>query len=572
MGKRSSKEEIIDASPQLTDKGKEEIYLYHLRRMAEERVDENLSPLTNLYNLRTFYYLCGEMMKKNTDDTFGMIVMDITQFKAFNEFCGRSEGDKVLVQIADFFRDYEKKRPKTYVCHIRADNFCLCTAYETERELANIALDIKQKIDNLPLNYKVMPSFGIYAGTDKQPSISYMKDCATIAMDSIKGKFYASYAFFQDEMRRQMMREKQVENDIVEALERQEIVPYIQPKVDMRTGRIIGGEALVRWRHPEKGVICPGEFIPVLEKNGFIIPVDESIWGQVYAFLRKLQDESRPLVPISINVSRMHVYDANLCETLLDLKQQYGIDASYTPLELTESVFLTNEEGMFRRMKLLRSRGFAISMDDFGTGCSTMNMLKTQPVDEVKMDRTFIMDLENEKSRIILECNIDMLQRLQTNIMIEGVETEEQREFLLQCGCTAAQGFLFYRPMPLEEFDALLRIQEELDAEEMREAKEAALAQEQEVDADTVENEEAEAAEPKETAGEERPAKESSPEKAADSEEAVKDESPVEKNDSEETIVEKNPAGKNKGGRKGGAKTTGRKNGAAKVSETADAE
>ncbi len=460
MAELKTREEIINTSPQTTDAGKEELYLYSLKRVAEAKLDENRVPLTGLLNLRTFFFISGEIIKENPDKKFGVIVMDITQFKAVNEFCGRDEGDRLLRMIAGCFLEYENNRPYTAACHIRADNFCMCTAYEAEKELADIAVNIRKQIYAFPFAYRVLPSFGICASKERAPAVSYMKDCATVAMQSIKGKFYAKYAFFEDEMRISMMREKQIENDMVAALEAGELIPYIQPKVDMRTGRIIGGEALIRWKHPEKGLISPAEFIPVLEKNGFIIQVDEYIWTQIYKYLKKLDGECRPLVPISVNVSRMHAHDKNMCDTLLNLKEEYQIDPMYTPLELTESAFLSNESVMYSRMQLLRSQGFCISMDDFGTGYSTMNMLKNQPVDEVKLDRDFILDLDNEKSRIILEYNIGMLQALKARVVFEGVETENQKEFLLRCGCEIAQGYLFYRPMPIDEFDELLRQQE----------------------------------------------------------------------------------------------------------------
>lgn len=463
MSYQKAREEVICESPLTTEEGKEELYQYSLRRMEEVKNEDNTNSLTGLPNLRYFFYLCGEMIKDNPSEKFGVIVMDISQFKAVNEFCGRKEGDRMLKFIGICFKEWERERPHTYACHLRADNFALCTAYQEADELADIVCDIKEKIDVFPFAYKVLPSFGIYASAESRPSVSYMKDCATVAMQSIKGKYFATYAFFDAAMRRQMMREKQVENDIVAAMENNELVAYVQPKVDMETGRIIGGEALVRWLHPDKGMISPGEFIPILEKNGFIINVDEYIWKQVFQYLGGLKKAGRPLVPISINVSRVHAYDKNLCENLCNLSEEYEVPANYTPLELTESAFLADEEGMFRRMGTLREKGFRISMDDFGTGYSTMNMLKNQPMDEIKMDRAFIVDLENEKSRIILEYTINMLLALNAHILVEGVETKEQKEFLLKCGCREAQGFLFYRPMSIADFDELLRKQEEND-------------------------------------------------------------------------------------------------------------
>lgn len=463
MSYQKTREDVIIESPMTTEEGKEELYQYSVKRMEEVKNEDNRNSLTGLPNLRYFFYLCGEIIKENPSERFGVIVMDIAQFKAVNEFCGRKEGDRMLKFIGVCFKEWEKQRPLTYACHLRADNFALCTSYKDSKELSDIVLEIKEKIDTFPFAYKVLPSFGIYASPESRPSVSYMKDCATVAMHSIKGKYFATYAFFDEGMRRQMMREKQVENDIISALENNEIVPYIQPKIDMQTGRIVGGEALVRWIHPEKGMIRPGDFIPVLEKNGFIINVDEFVWKKIFEYLGGLKKAGRTLLPISINVSRLHAYDKNLCDTLCNLSERYEVPQDYTILELTESAFLTDEEGMFKRMMVLRDKGFKVSMDDFGTGYSTMNMLKNQPMDEIKMDRTFILDLENDKSRIILEYTINMLLALNAKIVVEGVETEEQKEFLLKCGCRIAQGFLFYKPMPMEEFDELLRRQEESD-------------------------------------------------------------------------------------------------------------
>ena len=460
MAYQRAKEEIVEASPQTTDAGKEELYLYSLRKMAEANVENNRTELTHLHNMKSFFYLCGEMIKAEPDQKYSVVIMDIVQFKAVNEFCGRAEGDRLLKFIAECFQWYEDHRKDTYACHVRADIFCLCTQYEDVRELENIVSEIKTKIDEFPFTYKVQPSFGIGISPEREPAVSYLKDCATMAMNSVKGKVYQTYAIFGEKMRRQLMRERQVENDIVGALENGELVLYIQPKVNMSTGRIIGGEALVRWLHPEKGLVPPGEFIPVLEKNGFIINVDEYIWEKVFAYLGKLKEEGRELVPISINVSRLHAYDTQLAENLIRLREKYDIPAEYVPLELTESAFLEDEKGMYQRMENLRSQGFLVSMDDFGTGYSTMNMLKNQTLDEIKIDREFIRDLEKDKSQIIIRNTIAMLQQLGAHIVIEGVETEEQKEFLLGCNCTDVQGFLFYRPMPVEEFDRLLLQQE----------------------------------------------------------------------------------------------------------------
>ncbi len=456
MDSKKDKKAIIAQSAQATEEGQKELYLYSLRKMAEQNLEQNRIPLTQLYNLRAYFYLCGEQMRMEPDKKYAVIVMDIAQFKAVNEFCGRDTGDEVLKVIARSMQRIELERADTISCHIRADVFSLFTSFEEEDELVGIVNRIIKDIDAFPVDCKILPAFGICTSKQTGLNASFLKDCATTALNTIKGKFYASYAFFDDRMREEQLREKQIENEIVAALKNGEFALYIQPKVDMSNNKIIGGEALVRWIHPQQGIISPGEFIPVLEKNGFIINVDDYIWERVFAFIRDLENSDIDPVPISINVSRVHAYDKKFCKTLCELRDKYQVNPAYIPLELTESAFLGDEQTMYSRMEYLRGLGFSISMDDFGTGYSTMKMLKNQPMDEIKIDREFISDLENDMSRVVISHTIRMLQEMNTSIIVEGVETETQKKFLLEHNCNRAQGFLFYKPMPAEEFRKLL--------------------------------------------------------------------------------------------------------------------
>ena len=205
MTYQKAKEEIVESSPQKTDAGKEELYLYSLRKMAEENVEKNRTGLTNLHNINSFFYLCGEMIKQQPDKKYGVIIMDIVQFKAVNEFCGRDEGDRLLRFIASCFDWYENNRPDSYACHIRADIFCLCTSYEEVEELEIIVREIRKKITDFPFAYRVQPSFGIGISPERAPAISYLKDCATMAMNSIKGKVYRTYAIFDENARWKMI-------------------------------------------------------------------------------------------------------------------------------------------------------------------------------------------------------------------------------------------------------------------------------------------------------------------------------------------------------------------------------
>lgn len=446
-------QDIITA--QDTDTKNKELYLYSLRKMAEHNVESNRTFMTDLYNLRAFQYKGAEVMRTNPDLKYALILMDLANFKTVNEFCGRTAGDELLKCIANTFRVYESEL--VIVSHFRADIFAMLTPFNEEAELVEIVKNISRKIADFKIACKVLPAFGICIATDPNMAVSYMRDYASLAMNTIKGKFYSNYAFFDENMRRQMLLEKQIENGIVEALETGQFRVYVQPKVNMETGKIIGGEALVRWCHPEKGIIGPGEFIPVLEKNGFIINVDIYVWTEVFKYVGRRLEQGLPVVPVSINISRLHVFDNSFKDCLVQLKGEYHVPPHYVPLELTESGFLKTENLMYANMQELKEHGFLLSMDDFGTGYSTMAMLQTQPVDEIKIDKGIISDMSNPKCRIVVSNTIHMLKELNLEVIVEGVEDKEQQDFLLECGCKRAQGFYYYKPMPMEDFFMLLK-------------------------------------------------------------------------------------------------------------------
>ncbi len=440
--------------PPVSDAQKEELYLYSLKKMAASNQDPNLTYMTNLLNLRAFQYKAGEVMRQNREKSFALLLLDIASFKSLNEFCGRDTGDKVLMLIADKLRGYQNEL--TIVSHFRADTFAMLMPFTDQQELIDTALDIVAHIDSYKIPYKILPSIGICVADNSDMPPSILRDYASIALQTIKGKFYAKYAFFDESMRQRMLVEKQIENEIVEALSTKQLQAYIQPKVDMASGEIVGGEALVRWIHPEKGVIPPSQFLPVLEKNGLIIDVDICIWTQIFEWLSRRIREGKKVVPISINISRMHAYDTIFKERLVQLSEHYSVPPRLVALELTESSFLTNTDDMYQSMQYLKDQGFSLSMDDFGTGYSTMTMLKNQPVDEIKIDKGFIDDISDEKEQIIIRSVVGMLKALGKKIIVEGVETEAQRQFLLEQNCLHAQGFLYYKPMPISEYEKLL--------------------------------------------------------------------------------------------------------------------
>ncbi|MBR1854276.1 MAG: bifunctional diguanylate cyclase/phosphodiesterase [Lachnospiraceae bacterium] len=420
-----------------------------------ELVPENkLTRITGLLSRHDFHHMGTTVISFHPDMHFAILVMDIANFKSVNVFCNRQKGDELLIYIADFLRGYWKDL--TLVSHFRADTFAILTPFTDKQELIDLALTMHAHIDAFELPFKILPSIGICIAPSPDTPANNMCDYATMALKSIKGKFYAKYAFFDESMFTNLLHEKKIENEIINGIKAGQIQAYIQPKVDMRTGEIVGGEALVRWIHPTAGVISPTKFIPVLEKNGLIIEVDFIVWTQVFAFIGKRLKEGKHVVPISINISRLHAYDSLFKERLINLSREYEVPPALVVLELTESAFLYNTDTMYQSMAELRDYGFMLSMDDFGTGYSTMTMLKDQPVNEVKIDKGFIDDIEDAHAQIILNNIMHMLKELDKKIIVEGVETPFQQDFLVKHNCFDAQGYLFHKPMPFSDYESLL--------------------------------------------------------------------------------------------------------------------
>ncbi|WP_312104388.1 GGDEF domain-containing phosphodiesterase [Lachnoclostridium sp.] len=441
------------SSPMLTEVGKEELYLYSLKKMAEQNAAISRYNLTGLYGNNAFLYKGNECLRTHKDKKYAMIRMDLYRFKTVNEFCGRSQGDALLKHIADCFRVYESEY--SVVGHLRADIFTLCTPYQEMEDLIKIVTSLAEKITSFPISCKLLPAFGICIseyGTD----VSLLSDYANLALQTIKGKVFSFYSFYDNDLRKSLMLEKKIENEITTALKEKQLEVHIQPKVNMKTGQIIGGEALVRWKHPVDGYLYPNLYIPVLEKSGYIVDVDIYVWTEVFQFLQKLIESGVTPLPISLNVSRLHEYQKDFVEVLCRLSREYKIPPNLITLEITESALAEDSAFLFQCMGKLQEKGFSFSMDDFGSGYSSMNMLKDEPLDEVKIDRLFLRNLGSSKSRTVIRHIISMLAELGLDMIAEGVETKEQEQFLLECGCYKAQGYLYYKPMPLSDFEKLL--------------------------------------------------------------------------------------------------------------------
>jgi diguanylate cyclase (GGDEF)-like protein len=409
--------------------------------------------VTGLYTQYKFYQEVRQMLSEVTGTTFAFVRLDIDRFKMINNFYGLKEGDRLLrsvanelIRIASTFKHFIYGR-------LENDVFGVCIEYKEENiELILNALQINVKKVNKDYNIKI--SCGVYVINDYSIDVSEMYDRAFLAAKNCKGNFTQNIAYYDDSMIENMRQEQFIINEVNKALDEEQFEVYLQPKVNLMTDRPYGAEALVRWKHPEKGMIPPNDFIPVYERNGIIGKLDLYMWRHVCKLLRKWLDEGKNPNPISVNVSRVNIYNPRLVETLKNLLTEFRIPANLLNLELTESAFMEDQDLVVKTINKLHQVGFKIMMDDFGSGYSSLNVLKDMEIDYLKVDMKFLQqDVEfNGKGEKVLTSVIRMAKWLHLPSIVEGVETIEQVDFLKCIGCEYAQGYYYARPMPVDEY------------------------------------------------------------------------------------------------------------------------
>lgn len=409
--------------------------------------------VTRLYTKMKFYQAVRQILMRKKDTTFAFVRIDIDRFKMINNFYGIKEGDKVLISIAQELKRISDTFDDFVYGRLDNDVFACCLPYREENiEVVVKALQIRVKQGKKDYNIKL--SCGVYVIEDCTMDISEMYDRAFLAAKNCKGQFMENIAYYDDSMIENMRHEQFVINDVNKALEEEQFVVYLQPKINLATDRPYGAEALVRWKHPEKGMISPADFIPVYERNGIIGKLDQYMWTQACKLLRKWLDEGKDPDPISVNVSRVNLYNPRLVEILNKIITQYKIPAHLLNLELTESAFMEDQELIMRTMSKLHKLGFKIMMDDFGSGFSSLNILKDMELDYLKVDMKFLDTQDfNGRGEKVLTSVVRMAKWLQLPAIVEGVETEEQVDFLKCIGCEYAQGFYFAAPMSVLEYE-----------------------------------------------------------------------------------------------------------------------
>ncbi len=406
--------------------------------------------LTDLYNREYFYRYAAQFDQHARHVATDAVVVDINHFHMINERYGRAAGDQVLKKIADKLSE-AMEDSDGILCRREADTFLIYCPHRSDYEELLESITVKVGNDN-----RVRLRMGIYSEVDKGIDMEHRFDRAKQAADTVKDSFTKSVAIYDDSLYEREMMEEQLLDSFHTASKEKQFAVYYQPKFDVRPNEPVlsSAEALVRWKHPEMGMISPGIFIPLFEKNGLIRELDEYVWKQAACQIRQWKTTLGRTIPVSINVSRIDLYDPQLPETLLSITKECGLNRGELYLEITESAYTENSEQIINMVSDLRQRGFLIEMDDFGTGYSSLNMIGHLPIDALKLDMEFIRNAFRErKDTRLLEAVIGLARSLGFLTIAEGVETAEQMFTLKSMGCDIVQGYYFSRPLPAEEFE-----------------------------------------------------------------------------------------------------------------------
>ncbi len=410
--------------------------------------------LTGLYNKEFFVEEARKLLMQNPDKEYDMLCIGVEHFKLVNDTYGLKKGDETLKHIADVI--FEACGWNGICGRFGADNFYALREHTTEYTNERFRPWI-EKIQKGSCAFDIKLHCGIYEITDRDIDITVMCDRAQLAAERNRGKYDDLFSMYDESLRQKLLDEQFITGSMQNALDNQEFTVYYQPKYDLNTEMIAGAEALVRWIHPVKGFISPGEFIPVFEKNGFITQLDIFVWETTCRNIHKWITMGFPPIAVSVNVSRADIYNPKLVDILLGLVAKYEISMRYLHLEITESAYTENPGQIIEVVGRLRKLGFVIEMDDFGSGYSSLNMLAEMPVDVLKLDIRFIQNEAKESSgRGILSFIISLAKWLNLAVVAEGVETAEQIAVLRSMDCTYVQGFYFARPMKEEDFRQLL--------------------------------------------------------------------------------------------------------------------
>lgn len=431
-------------------------------RTVETRIEKGEKATIDMPKADAFFRIADRYLAELFEESTLSIVTDINYFNLYNDIFGRKAGNSFLETIAGIVQAEARKYGG--ICgYLGGDNFCLIvpTRAKSHQEILPVLEEIYNTLE-FPDGFS--PAMGVYLSDDRREGAITLYDRALSALSEIKGDYIRHIHFYSTERHQHQREDKLLLMEVKEGLAKGEFIFYVQPQVYEKTGKIIGGEALVRWQH-EGRLISPGRFIPVLEKTGYVFAVDCHVWESVAKWQRSLIDRGMQPVPVSVNVSKVDFYFDDIAEYFINLVKKYDLDPSLIGVEITESAFTDNTDTILTAIGKLHDAGFHILMDDFGSGSSSLSMLHTMNLDVLKTDVQFMSRDEQDKRAVsIVESIISMAHMIGMSVVTEGVETEEQKNNLISMGENYAQGFYFYKPMPVEKFEELISDPENVTA------------------------------------------------------------------------------------------------------------
>lgn len=418
--------------------------------MVNEKNEPVIDELTGIYNFRSFITEAEKMLEADKTGAYDILVWDIVQFKVVNDLYGVEAGDRLLKEIAEGF--VVKLKGKGVYGRLGSDKFVCCIpagVYNTD-DLTNIyEFYVSEKVGI----HKILMQGGCFHITERGIPVIKMCDRAILALNRIKGKYTEVMSEYSLDKRADVLMGQKLAEDLERGIKNREFKAYVQPIYSAADSKVSSGEVLVRWDHPELGFLPPGRFIGFFEKNYLITKLDKYVWEEACRMIRRMMDEGREIIPLSINVSRTDFLFDDLCDVLVGLVDKYQIDPKYLKIEITESAYIDNPDKIVSMMTRLKEYEFIVVMDDFGTGYSSFNTLRTLPFDILKIDKGLIDEIDtSNKAGNVVNSVIKMAGWLGMDVVAEGVEQINQLNFLRHMGCKYIQGYYFSKPLPEEEF------------------------------------------------------------------------------------------------------------------------
>ena len=412
--------------------------------------------LTLLYSRNFFFEYANRLFRYSPELHMDAIVMNIEQFHTINAVNGREFGDDVLRVIGNEVRAFLAETVGI-ASRFESDLFEIYCVQQPD--YGAVLNRFQKKVDEIFPNVSIHVRMGVKPWQENvEPVVLF--DGARAACNMVRGDYQKPLMIYDEEMHRREVLNQRLLSDLPAAVAERQLVVFYQPKYDIRCSppRLSSAEALIRWRHPDLGMISPGDFVPLFEGNGLINVVDSYVWSEAASQIVTWQKKFGMRLPVSVNLSRADVFDPTLVSRLIRLIEDNGLSYSDLKLEVTESAYTDKANDLLRLVHTLRDLGFEIEMDDFGSGYSSLNMLSEMPIDVLKMDMRFVRNIEtSETSFRLVKLIVDIAKYLKLNVVAEGVETEGQLKLLQDAGCDLVQGYYFSKPLPPEEFEALIK-------------------------------------------------------------------------------------------------------------------